>query len=261
MSEDEFEPGDARPLQGPLRDDAPRVRALARSREADRHRLRPRHQHVVGSGTHGIGRTPTTPWPRRAIAALTVSIAREMGKYGVRSNFIAPRARTRMTMSMPNHAMFDEPAEGFDANAPRLAGRAGHVPRERARSTSTAGLHTSGAARSSWSRAGTSSVRSPRAAPPSPSRTSSRAKTSFFGTAPREPAISSGPEPAARVPASNPYVVRTYSARAPWRRRRSRRANARYGRVVARALQYQTFGRGPSPRSPGWRGIEPTLSA
>jgi len=55
---------------------------------------------------------------KAAIAALTVSIAREMGKYGVRSNFIAPRARTRMTLSMPNHAMFDEPAEGFDAMHP-----------------------------------------------------------------------------------------------------------------------------------------------
>src|SRR5215470_15980722 len=55
---------------------------------------------------------------KAAIAALTVSIAREMGKYGVRSNFIAPRARTRMTMSMPNHAMFDEPESGFDAMHP-----------------------------------------------------------------------------------------------------------------------------------------------
>ena len=41
-----------------------------------------------------------------------------MGKYGVRSNFIAPRARTRMTMSMPNHAMFDEPESGFDTMHP-----------------------------------------------------------------------------------------------------------------------------------------------
>jgi 3-oxoacyl-[acyl-carrier protein] reductase len=55
---------------------------------------------------------------KAAIAALTVSIAREMGKYGVRSNFIAPRARTRMTMSMPNHAMFDEPESGFDTMHP-----------------------------------------------------------------------------------------------------------------------------------------------
>jgi NAD(P)-dependent dehydrogenase (short-subunit alcohol dehydrogenase family) len=55
---------------------------------------------------------------KAAIAALTVSLAREMGKYGVRANFIAPRARTRMTLSMPNHAMFDEPESGFDAMHP-----------------------------------------------------------------------------------------------------------------------------------------------
>jgi NAD(P)-dependent dehydrogenase (short-subunit alcohol dehydrogenase family) len=51
---------------------------------------------------------------KAAIAALTISIAREMGKYGVTSNFIAPRARTRMTDSMPNHSMFDKPESGFD---------------------------------------------------------------------------------------------------------------------------------------------------
>ena len=55
---------------------------------------------------------------KAAIAAMTVSIAREMGKYGVRSNFIAPRARTRMTESMPNHAMFDKPESGFDTFHP-----------------------------------------------------------------------------------------------------------------------------------------------
>jgi len=55
---------------------------------------------------------------KAAIAALTVSVAREMGKYGVRANFIAPRARTRMTLSMPNHAMFDEPESGFDTFHP-----------------------------------------------------------------------------------------------------------------------------------------------
>jgi NAD(P)-dependent dehydrogenase (short-subunit alcohol dehydrogenase family) len=51
---------------------------------------------------------------KAAIAALTISIAREMGKYGVTSNFIAPRARTRMTDTMPNHAMFAKPETGFD---------------------------------------------------------------------------------------------------------------------------------------------------
>jgi NAD(P)-dependent dehydrogenase (short-subunit alcohol dehydrogenase family) len=51
---------------------------------------------------------------KAAIAALTISIAREMGKYGVTCNFIAPRARTRMTLSMPNHGMFLAPEQGFD---------------------------------------------------------------------------------------------------------------------------------------------------
>src|SRR5262245_59963339 len=55
---------------------------------------------------------------KAAIAAMTVSVAREMGKYGVRANFIAPRARTRMTESMPNHAMFDKPESGFDTFHP-----------------------------------------------------------------------------------------------------------------------------------------------
>jgi NAD(P)-dependent dehydrogenase (short-subunit alcohol dehydrogenase family) len=51
---------------------------------------------------------------KAAIAALTVSIAREMGKYGVTANFIAPRARTRMTDTMPNHEMFAKPDTGLD---------------------------------------------------------------------------------------------------------------------------------------------------
>jgi 3-oxoacyl-[acyl-carrier protein] reductase len=55
---------------------------------------------------------------KAAIAALTISIAREMGKYGVTSNFIAPRARTRMTESMPNNSMFAKPETGFDVFHP-----------------------------------------------------------------------------------------------------------------------------------------------
>ena len=55
---------------------------------------------------------------KAAICSLTISIAREMGKYGVTSNFIAPRARTRMTLSMPNSSMFDAPESGFDAFHP-----------------------------------------------------------------------------------------------------------------------------------------------
>jgi NAD(P)-dependent dehydrogenase (short-subunit alcohol dehydrogenase family) len=55
---------------------------------------------------------------KAAIAALTISIAREMGKYGVTANFIAPRARTRMTDTMPNHDMFAKPETGFDVFNP-----------------------------------------------------------------------------------------------------------------------------------------------
>jgi NAD(P)-dependent dehydrogenase (short-subunit alcohol dehydrogenase family) len=55
---------------------------------------------------------------KAAIAALTISIAREMGKYGVTANFIAPRARTRMTDTMPNHDLFAKPESGFDAFHP-----------------------------------------------------------------------------------------------------------------------------------------------
>lgn len=55
---------------------------------------------------------------KAAIAALTISVAREMGKYGVTSNFMAPRARTRMTDTMPNNSMFAKPETGFDVFHP-----------------------------------------------------------------------------------------------------------------------------------------------
>ncbi len=55
---------------------------------------------------------------KAAIAALTVSIAMEMGRYGVTCNFIAPRARTRMTDTMANRDMFAKPEIGFDAFDP-----------------------------------------------------------------------------------------------------------------------------------------------
>jgi len=55
---------------------------------------------------------------KAAIAALTISLGREMGKYGVTANFMAPRARTRMTDTMPNSSMFAKPDNGFDAFHP-----------------------------------------------------------------------------------------------------------------------------------------------
>jgi NAD(P)-dependent dehydrogenase (short-subunit alcohol dehydrogenase family) len=52
---------------------------------------------------------------KAAIAALTVSTAREMAKYGVTANFMAPRARTRMTDTMgASAAMFAKPEAGLD---------------------------------------------------------------------------------------------------------------------------------------------------
>jgi len=52
---------------------------------------------------------------KAGIAALTLSIAQSCGRFGVNANAICPRARTRMTESMP---MFAKPEEGFDAFAP-----------------------------------------------------------------------------------------------------------------------------------------------
>jgi NAD(P)-dependent dehydrogenase (short-subunit alcohol dehydrogenase family) len=66
------------------------------------------------AGLMGTAGNSNYAMAKAAIAALTISIAREMGKYGVTSNFIAPRARTRMTDTMPNHELFAKPASGFD---------------------------------------------------------------------------------------------------------------------------------------------------
>jgi NAD(P)-dependent dehydrogenase (short-subunit alcohol dehydrogenase family) len=70
------------------------------------------------AGLMGTAGNSNYAMAKAAIAALTVSIAREMEKYGVTSNFIAPRARTRMTESMPGSEMFAAPATGFDVFSP-----------------------------------------------------------------------------------------------------------------------------------------------
>jgi NAD(P)-dependent dehydrogenase (short-subunit alcohol dehydrogenase family) len=70
------------------------------------------------AGLMGTAGNSNYAMAKAAIAALTISLAREMGKYGVTSNFIAPRARTRMTDTMPNHEMFAKPESGFDAFHP-----------------------------------------------------------------------------------------------------------------------------------------------
>jgi NAD(P)-dependent dehydrogenase (short-subunit alcohol dehydrogenase family) len=70
------------------------------------------------AGLMGTAGNSNYAMAKAAIASLTISIAREMGKYGVTSNFIAPRARTRMTETMPNASMFAKPESGLDAFAP-----------------------------------------------------------------------------------------------------------------------------------------------
>ncbi|MCW5889723.1 MAG: SDR family NAD(P)-dependent oxidoreductase [bacterium] len=70
------------------------------------------------AGLMGTAGNSNYAMAKAAIAALTISTAREMGRYGVTANFIAPRARTRMTDSMPNSSMFDKPESGFDAFHP-----------------------------------------------------------------------------------------------------------------------------------------------
>ena len=84
---------------------------------------------------------------KAAIAALTISIAREMGKYGVTANFIAPRARTRMTDTMPNHSMFAKPESGLDAFHPAWPAQLIVFLASERPATSTARASSSGAAR------------------------------------------------------------------------------------------------------------------
>jgi NAD(P)-dependent dehydrogenase (short-subunit alcohol dehydrogenase family) len=70
------------------------------------------------AGLMGTAGNSNYAMAKAAIASLTISLAREMGRYGVTSNFIAPRARTRMTDTMPNNEMFAKPESGFDAFHP-----------------------------------------------------------------------------------------------------------------------------------------------
>jgi NAD(P)-dependent dehydrogenase (short-subunit alcohol dehydrogenase family) len=70
------------------------------------------------AGLMGTAGNSNYAMAKAAISSLTISIAREMGKYGVTANFIAPRARTRMTETMPNASMFAKPDSGLDAFAP-----------------------------------------------------------------------------------------------------------------------------------------------
>ena len=65
---------------------------------------------------------PTTRRPRRASPAMTIVLARELERIGVRVNCIAPVARTRLTEALAGDYM--KPDEtGFDRFAPEQRGR------------------------------------------------------------------------------------------------------------------------------------------
>jgi NAD(P)-dependent dehydrogenase (short-subunit alcohol dehydrogenase family) len=57
---------------------------------------------------------------KTGIATLTIIAQRELGRYGVKVNAIAPAARTRLTLGTPgiSEAILQPPAEGFDAMDP-----------------------------------------------------------------------------------------------------------------------------------------------
>jgi NAD(P)-dependent dehydrogenase (short-subunit alcohol dehydrogenase family) len=57
---------------------------------------------------------------KAGIAAFTIILAEELGRYGITVNAIAPAARTRMTEDLPHWALSDEVKRGevFDENSP-----------------------------------------------------------------------------------------------------------------------------------------------
>jgi len=65
-----------------------------------------------GQANYGAAKT--------AITSLTIIAQRELDRYGVKVNAIAPAARTRLTMATPGipDAFLHPPAEGFDAMDP-----------------------------------------------------------------------------------------------------------------------------------------------
>lgn len=65
---------------------------------------------TAGGGVYGAAKS--------AIAALTVSHAQELARFGVRVNAIAPCARTRMVKDSPSVLALMPEADGFDRHAP-----------------------------------------------------------------------------------------------------------------------------------------------
>ncbi len=115
----------------PARMAAAHWRARAKAGEAD---VRGRIVNTTSeSGLYGLAGQANYAAAKAGIAALTVSLARELGKHGVAVNaIIAPRARTRMTETvlgslLPGEGGFDE----WDPANVRPGGRLAGVRRRR----------------------------------------------------------------------------------------------------------------------------------
>jgi NAD(P)-dependent dehydrogenase (short-subunit alcohol dehydrogenase family) len=70
------------------------------------------------AGLYGLKGQANYAAAKAGIAALTQVTAREMAKYGVTANCIAPRARTRLITNTFGDAVMAAPEQGFDVFAP-----------------------------------------------------------------------------------------------------------------------------------------------
>ena len=113
MTEAEWDAVDQRAPEGPLLPDAPRGRVLARADEGGQGRERRRSS--TRRRRRACSRTPArrTTTRRRAASRRSRRCARRSSsRYGVRSNAIAPGARTRLTEATPGLGGRGEGARG-----------------------------------------------------------------------------------------------------------------------------------------------------
>jgi NAD(P)-dependent dehydrogenase (short-subunit alcohol dehydrogenase family) len=100
------------------------MRAAARYwREQAKNGLHLRPSLINTSSTSGLFNNPGQAnygAAKTGLATFTVIAQRELERYGVRSNAIAPAARTRLTLASPaaSQATLNPPSEGFDPMDP-----------------------------------------------------------------------------------------------------------------------------------------------
>ena len=102
MAEEEWDDGRRRPPQGPLRAHPVRRRLLARAGQGRATTVQASIIHT--SSTSGLlGNPGQTNYgaAKAGIGAFSIICAQELARYGVRSNCIAPAARTRLTEATP----------------------------------------------------------------------------------------------------------------------------------------------------------------